>query len=91
MVGYAGDFIADGLAALSVPAQAVQARPPVRQGVYLRLQGVVLHGKLLRRLYAVAVEIEELALVAVEPDHLLPRGKGRPRMRTALLDASEEV
>lgn len=55
--GDGGDLIADSLAVPATPAQAVQRPPPVGQGVDLSLQCVVLHGKLLRRLDAVAVEV----------------------------------
>lgn len=71
--------------------QAVQVPAPVCEGVDLRLQGVILHGQLFRCFNTVLVEIAKLPLIAVQFDKFLARGKGRPCLRTALLEGAEEI
>ena len=73
------------------PPQAVQFAAPVREGVDLRLQGVILHGQLLRRFDMIVVEIPELLLVAVQLNKLPARGKGRLRLRATLLEGAEKI
>lgn len=73
------------------PPQAVQVPAPVCEGVDLRLQGVILHGQLFRCFNTVLVEIAKLPLIAVQFDKFLARGKGRPCLRTALLEGAEEI
>ena len=73
------------------PPQTVQIPAPVREGVDLRLQGVILHGQLFRCFNTVLVEKAKLPLIAVQLDKFLARGKGRPCLRTALLEGAEEI
>lgn len=73
------------------PPQAVQLAAPVREGVYLRLQGVILHGQLLRRFNTIAVEIPELLLIAVQLDKLPAHGKSRLCLWAALLEGAEKI
>ena len=49
-------------------AYLIQLPPLVRQGVDLRLQGVILHGELVRRLNAIFHQILKLLLVSVKFD-----------------------
>lgn len=73
------------------PPQTVQIPAPVREGVDLRLQGVILHGQLFRCFNTVLVEKAKLPLIAVQLDKFLARGKGRPCLRTALLEGAEKI
>lgn len=73
------------------PPQTVQVPAPVREEVDLRLQSVVLHGQLLRCFNMILVEIAKLPLIAVQFDKFLARGKGRPCLRTALLEGAEKI
>ena len=61
-----------GFAAPSGPSVVVKAPPPVCQGVNLRLDGVMLHGKLHRRLNTVFHQIGKLPLVSVKLPDFLP-------------------
>ena len=70
--GDLSDFLGDVLAALSGPLCFVQIPPLVRQSIDLRLERVILHGKLFRRLNAVFHQIGKLPLVAVKFSDFLP-------------------
>ena len=71
--GDLGDFLGDALAAMSGPFCLVQIPALVRQSVDLRLERVVLHGKLFRRFNAIFHQIGELPLVAVKFGDFLPQ------------------
>ena len=68
-----GDLLGDALAALSGALCFVEVPALVRQGVDLRLERVILHGKLLRRFNAVFHQVGELPLIAVKFDDFLPQ------------------
>ena len=87
--GNAADFLRYLI--LSGPPQPVQVPAPFCEGVDLRLQGVVLHGQLLRRLNVIAVEKAELSLILLQLDKLPAHGKSRPWLRTALLKRAEKI
>ena len=78
-----GDLAVDSRAALPRPAPLVKLPALVCQGVDLRLDGVILHGKLLRCFYAGFHQIAKLFLIAVKLDDLTPHRKSRPVSRTA--------
>ena len=71
--GDLGDFLGDALASLSGPICLVQIPPLVRQRVNLRLERIILHGKLFRRFNAVFHQIGKLPLVAVKFGDFLPQ------------------
>lgn len=61
-----------GLATPSGPPVVVEAPAPVRQGVDLRLDGVMLHGELCRRFNAVFHQVGKLPLVSIKFHDLIP-------------------
>lgn len=61
-----------GFAAPSGPSVVVKAPPPVRQGIDLRLDGVMLHGELCRRFNTVSHQVGKLPLVSVKFPDFLP-------------------
>lgn len=67
------DAQGSGLAAPSGPSVVVEAPPPVRQGVDLRLEGVMLHGELCRRFNAVFHQVGKLPLVSVKFPDFIPQ------------------
>ena len=67
------DLLGDALAALSGSFCFVEVPALVRQGVDLRLERVILHGKLFRRFNAIFHQIGELPLIAVKFDDFLPQ------------------
>lgn len=72
-----GGDIGNGLgrvpAAPSGPLDVVKNPPLFRQGVDLRLKGVMLHGQLIRCLDAVLHQIGKLPLVSVKPPDFVPQ------------------
>lgn len=89
--GDLGDLLGDALTALSGPLCFVEVPALVRQGVDLRLERVVLHGKLFRRFNAIFHQIGKLPLVAVKFGDFLPQQKSRPIPRTASRDSSQQI
>ena len=76
MAGDLDDFFCDCLSAGLGTADLIQFAPPVAPCVYVRLQGVVLHGKLLHRLNTVFYQVSELFLVSVKLDDFRSGDKG---------------
>jgi len=72
-------------------AYLIQLPPLVRQGVDLRLEGVILHGELARRLNTVFHQILKLLLVSVKFDDLRPGDNRRPPPGTAVRDSPQQV
>lgn len=70
-------------------AYLIQLPPLVRQGVDLRLQGVILHGELARRLNTVFHQILKLFLVSVKFDDLRPGDK--PALGTPFRDGPQQI
>lgn len=76
---------------ISPPFPLVQFLAPLGQGVYIRLNGVVLHGELAGRLDAVLTKVAELLLVAVQLQQFFPHGKRRPFSRAARRRGIEQI
>ena len=67
------DAQGSGLAAPSGPSVVIEAPPPIRQGVDLRLEGVMLHSELCRRFNAVFHQVGKLPLVSVKFPYFIPQ------------------
>lgn len=80
-----------GLAAPSCPSVVIKAPPSIRQGVDLRLEGIMLHSELCRRFNAVFHQVGKLPLVSIKFSDFLPHGKSRPISRAAGGDFPQQI
>ena len=72
-------------------AYLIQLPPLVRQGVDLRLQGVILHGELVRRLNAIFHQILKLLLIAFKFDNLRPGDNRCPPFGASFRDGPQQI
>ena len=80
-----------GLAAPSCPSVVIKAPPSIRQGVDLRLEGVMLHSELCHRFNAVFHQVSKLPLVSVKFSDFLTHRKSRPISRAAGGDFPQQI
>lgn len=66
------DAQGSGFAAPSGLSVVIEAPPPIRQGIDLRLDGVMLHGELFRRFNTGFHQVSKLPLVSVKFPDFLP-------------------